>query len=135
MMPTRKVIWMVLVIGLVSLRTLGQTVPSSYETQKFKHLSEEDGLPHAGVNCIIQDSKGFMWFGTQDGLNRYNGYDFKVYEHIPDNENSLSENYIYSICERSSGDIWIGTNGGGINIFDRGKDQFKHSYGKRTCST
>ena len=63
---------------------------------RFEQLSLEDGLSQSVVNSVYQDSRGFIWIGTQDGLNRYDGYKFKVYEYDPDNETSLSENYIFS---------------------------------------
>ncbi len=65
-----------------------------------------------------------MWFGTQDGLNRYDGYNFKVYKNDPEDPNSISINYILSLLEDSEGDLWIGTNGGGLNRFDRDLDAF-----------
>ncbi len=65
-----------------------------------------------------------MWFGTRDGLNRYDGYEFKVYRHDPDDENSISNNFIYALWEDALGDLWIGTNGGGLNRFDRTRERF-----------
>ncbi|MBI3509945.1 MAG: SpoIIE family protein phosphatase [Bacteroidetes bacterium] len=93
---------------------------------KFSHLTLENGLSQSVVNCILQDSRGFMWFGTQEGLNRYDGYNFLVYKRDPDNKNSLSNNFIYSICESSNGVIWIGTNGGGLDAFDPYTEKFTH---------
>ncbi len=65
-----------------------------------------------------------MWFGTNDGLNKYNGYSFPVYKHNPDDPFSLSHNHIWSLFEDSSGMLWIGTYGGGLNRFDRDTGQF-----------
>src|SRR5512136_3114997 len=59
-------------------------VPLVLNNIKFKHLSVEAGLSHSTVNCILQDSKGFMWFGTDDGLSKYDGYNFTIYKHNPD---------------------------------------------------
>ncbi len=67
-----------------------------------------------------------MWFGAQDGLNRYDGYEFKVYKNDPDNPGSLSVNFINVIYEDSSGVLWVGTRGGGLNQFDRESDRFTH---------
>lgn len=74
----------------------------------------------------MQDSKGFMWFGTTDGLNKYDGYTFTVYEHDPANPNSLSNNAVYAIAEDRSGTLWIGTWGGGLNRFDRETERWRH---------
>jgi ligand-binding sensor domain-containing protein len=70
----------------------------------------------------LQDHKGFLWIGTQDGLNKYDGYDFKVYKHDPDNPHSLSSSVITAIYEDHSGALWIGTNNGGLNKLDREKE-------------
>ena len=80
---------------------------------KFEHLSVEDGLSHNTVYCIFQDSQGFMWFGTEDGLNKYDGYTFTIYRNDPDDTLSLSNSQIRTIHEDPSGALWIGTGGGG----------------------
>jgi signal transduction histidine kinase/ligand-binding sensor domain-containing protein/CheY-like chemotaxis protein len=90
----------------------------------FSHISIDQGLSQSVVNCILQDSQGFLWFGTQDGLNRYDGYEFKVYKNDPDDIQSLSNDWITSIVEDADGALWIGTLGGGLNKFDRDIDQF-----------
>jgi signal transduction histidine kinase/ligand-binding sensor domain-containing protein len=93
---------------------------------KFEHISAKHGLSHSTVNCILQDSKGFMWFGTDDGLNKYDGYSFTVYKHDPDDPHSLSHNRVQSLLEDQSGVLWVGTYGGGLNRFDRDTGQFTH---------
>jgi ligand-binding sensor domain-containing protein len=75
----------------------------------------EHGLSQISVNCIIRDSNGFLWIGTQDGLNKFDGYDFKVYRHQPSDPNSLSNSNINSVIEDRSGNIWVGTQYG-LNI-------------------
>jgi signal transduction histidine kinase/ligand-binding sensor domain-containing protein len=101
-------------------------VPLVLDNIKFKHLSVEAGLSHSTVNCILQDSKGFMWFGTDDGLNKYDGYSFTVYKHNPDDPFSISHNRIWSLFEDSAGTLWIGTYGGGLNRFNRDTGVFTH---------
>jgi signal transduction histidine kinase/ligand-binding sensor domain-containing protein len=91
---------------------------------RFERISIEQGLSHSTVNCILQDSKGFMWFGTSDGLNKYDGYSFTVYRHDPNDPHSLSHNLVSSLFEDSTGMLWVGTYGGGLNRFDRGTEQF-----------
>jgi len=93
-------------------------------TIPFARLSMEDGLSQSAVNVILQDSKGFMWFGTQEGLNRYDGYGFKAFLNDPENPASLSHDVIHSLVEDSSGTLWIGTDGGGLNRFDAATGTF-----------
>jgi ligand-binding sensor domain-containing protein/serine phosphatase RsbU (regulator of sigma subunit) len=105
---------------------------------KFNHIGREKGLSQSVVNCVLQDHNGFMWFGTQEGLNRYDGYTFKVYKRIPGDSTSLSNNFIYSLCEDNLGNIWIGTNGGGVNVLNPATDKFAHyaaAKGKRGALT
>lgn len=78
----------------------------------FKHFKVENGLSNNIVFCSLQDKKGFMWFGTRDGLNRFDGYSFKIFRHDPNNKKSLGSNYISSIYEDFNGKLWIGTTKG-----------------------
>jgi hypothetical protein len=91
---------------------------------RFEHITVEEGLSQNGAYSIIQDSKGFMWFGTQDGLNKYDGTSFTVYKHDPENSASISDNWIWTILEDRQGTLWIGTLSGGLNSYDRELDQF-----------
>jgi signal transduction histidine kinase/ligand-binding sensor domain-containing protein len=97
---------------------------SSGQNLKFERISVKHGLSHSTVNCILQDNYGFMWFGTDDGLNKYDGHSFTVYKHDPDDPYSLSHNRAWSLFEDSSGALWVGTYGGGLNRFDRNTGQF-----------
>ncbi len=89
----------------------------------FEHISLEQGLSQSVVTCILQDRKGFMWFGTMDGLNKYDGYSFSVYKHDLQNPHSLSDNSIQALFEDESGVLWIGTRSG-LNSFDRRSEKF-----------
>ena len=91
---------------------------------RFEHLTSVDGLSQNTANVILQDSYGFIWIGTDQGVNKYDGYHFTTYKHDPDNSNSLSHNRIWSIFEDRSGVLWMGTFGGGLNRFDRASGQF-----------
>jgi hypothetical protein len=82
---------------------------------RFLHLAQEDGLSQNAGLAFLQDSRGFVWIGTQDGLNRYDGHTFTVYKNDPDDPNSLSHNSINALMEDRDGQIWIGTWGGGLN--------------------
>ena len=91
---------------------------------QFEHLNIEDGLSQNAGLAIFQDSRGYLWIGTQDGLNRYDGYTFKVFKHDPDDPNSISHNGILSIAEDKDGSLWIGTWGGGLNRYDPSTEKF-----------
>src|SRR5436305_8961682 len=91
---------------------------------EFDHFSTNQGLSQSNVLCILQDSKGFMWFGTREGLNKYDGYKFTVYKNDPKNKNSISGNFISSIIESRDGNIWVATRGGGLCKYDTEKDLF-----------
>ncbi|MDJ0839066.1 MAG: two-component regulator propeller domain-containing protein, partial [Acidobacteriota bacterium] len=90
----------------------------------FNRIGIDDGLSQNHVYSILQDELGFMWFGTRDGLCRYDGYEFKIYRNDPQDPYSLSANYIYSLYEDDEGYIWIGTLGGGLCRYDRRADRF-----------
>ncbi len=90
---------------------------------KFETLSIEAGLSQSFVNALFQDSDGFLWFGTLDGLNRYDGYEFTIYQHDPEDPASISNNKIWAIVEDSQGALWVGTDHG-LNRMDRGTGAF-----------
>ena len=90
----------------------------------FKHISVEQGLSNGTIYSIAQGKNGFMWFGTPDGLNKFDGYDFIVYKNDPLNPLSISNNNAGNIFIDKSGIIWIGTWGGGLNKFDPETGQF-----------
>ncbi len=90
---------------------------------KFERLTIDDGLSQSSVFAIVQDKRGLMWFGTWDGLNKYDGYRFTVYRHNPEDPTSLSDNEIRALYEDSQGVLWIGTMNG-LSRFDREKERF-----------
>jgi len=85
------------------------TVVSYASNINFRNITNEDGLSQSTAETIIQDKKGYMWIGTNDGLNKYNGYDFKVYKHDEKDINSIANNYIVDLQQDDSGNIWVGT--------------------------
>lgn len=121
LLPRKKSCFSILFVCLIFLATKIHA-----QDYKFSHISVADGLSQAVVNCMIQDEKGFMWFGTQEGLNRYDGYNFKIFKRDPEETNSLSNNFIYALKQDKKGMIWIGTNGGGLNSFDPITERFSH---------
>ena len=89
----------------------------------FKHLEVKDGLSNNQVNAIYKDSHGFMWFGTASGLNRYDGYDTRIYRSLKDDGNSLPDSYIEDIQEDATGNLWVRT-GAGYAIYNSVSDIF-----------
>jgi len=92
---------------------------------KFENISVREGLSQFTPNCIFQDSRGFIWVGTEDGLNKYNGYEFEVYKPEINNPFSISMAKINCMEEDDDGDLWIGTKGGGLNKFNRALNNFQ----------
>ncbi len=90
---------------------------------RFAHLTTSDGLSQSGVTEILQDRRGFMWFATRDGLNRYDGNTFVAYKHNPNDPGSLSANYIWDLTEDDRGYLWVATDGG-VNRFDPATERF-----------
>ncbi len=97
---------------------------SQIANNQFTSITLKDGLSQSTVFAITQDSKGFMWFATHDGLNRYDGYNFAVFKNDKNDINSISGNIIYSICQTKDSTLWIGTNGDGLNKFDNNSETF-----------
>jgi signal transduction histidine kinase/ligand-binding sensor domain-containing protein/AraC-like DNA-binding protein len=89
----------------------------------FVNYDIEQGLSHNTVFCIEQDYQGFIWFGTQEGLNRFDGYEFKTYYHDPGDSLSLPGNIVNSILEDDRDRLWVATSAG-LSIYDREKDHF-----------
>ena len=104
----------------VLLLSSWMVVAQSYQ---FKHLEVSDGLSNNSVNTICKDRDGFMWFGTTTGLNRYDGYTFKIYQHAENEPGSLPDNYITDIVEMPDGRFWVNT-GRGYVLFDKEQDCF-----------
>lgn len=94
----------------------------------FDYFSQEDGLPNNQIQCIYQDKKGWIWLGTSQGLSRFDGYRFVNFINNPDDTASLSGNLVRVIFEDSRGNLLIGTENGGLNVFNRDKERFLHPY-------
>ena len=111
---------------VVILQILGLCAVAQKPKLRFERLGTDNGLSQSNVICMLQDARGFMWFGTNDGLNKYDGYNFTVYKTRPNNPRSISDNFITDLGNSGNGDIWIATQGGGVSYYDRRKDQFLH---------
>lgn len=109
-----------LVIAIVST-----TTSISQERYDFRHYEVENGLSNNNVLCILQDKKGFMWFGTRDGLNRFDGYSFKIFRKDPSNPKSLGNDHINCMLQDENELIWVGT-AHGLYKFNPIDQSFEH---------
>lgn len=109
--------------NLLACSLFGQVAPN-LKRMKFKHLSLTEGLSQSSVMCVLQDHKGFLWFGTRDGLNKYDGYTFKKYRYNSQNSSTLSNSFIRSLFEDENNNLWVGTNNG-LNKYISDKDCFE----------
>ncbi len=110
----------VLLFLLCSFNSYGQ------KEIQFQHITTEDGLSQSDINSIYQDEQGFMWFATHEGLNKYDGYSFKVYTPDANNLHSINSNLIFALTGDEKGNLWVGTTGKGLNYFDRSSEKFTH---------
>ena len=101
-----KSLLLLALLVLFQLRSFGNDLPP------VTYLGIEQGLSNNVVTCIYQDHNGFMWFGTYDGLNRYDGYGFKVFRNIIGDNSSLSDNHVYTITGDANHKLWIGAKKG-----------------------
>ncbi len=115
--------YFILVFLIQSLLLNAQNLPNN---TYFEHLGTKEGLSQNDVNCIYQDKQGFMWFGTHDGLNKYDGYNFTTYHPKSNDSTSISSNLIFALTGDKKGNLWIGTSGHGLNYFDRKTETFTH---------
>jgi ligand-binding sensor domain-containing protein len=105
---------------LITCQTLAQS-----PAPKFKRLTSSEGLSQDHVSSILKDRMGFMWFATDDGLNKYDGYKFTIYKHDSENSQSISSNTVVDIYEDQAGNLWVGTVRG-LDRFDRKREIFIH---------
>lgn len=106
----------IMMTGIILLFIAGNVTAQTLNL-KFKHINIGQGLSNSTVESIYQDSKGFIWFGTRDGLNKYDGYQFTVFKNDPNNKNSISDNFIKCITEDANHNLWVGTTDG-LNRFN-----------------
>jgi two-component system, sensor histidine kinase ChiS len=106
-----------LLLVLACLSWVDQAL-AARDSISFQHIGTKQGLPQSTVNAIFQDTRGYMWFGTYDGLSRYDGYQFVTFKNDPSNELSISNNIVTSIIEDHQGFLWVGTAHNGLNRFN-----------------
>src|SRR5574337_278087 len=110
---------------LLYLFSLGIISPAlSQQEINFASLTTKDGLSSNTVNAILKDRFGLLWFGTEDGLDRFDGTNFKIYRYKHNDSSSLQSNEILSLYEDPTGNLWVGTSGGSLSLHDREKDAF-----------
>ncbi len=116
-------------LSLLALSAPVQAAPPSFppgSTLRFKRLGIENGLAQSSVQAIVQDPQGYMWLGTEDGLQRYDGYDFTTYRHDPADPGSLADNAVNALTVQPDGTLWIATQEVGLDRFDPGSSHFVH---------
>jgi len=113
---------------LVAWLCFAGVVNAGAQPMRFDRLSLEDGLSQATVNQIFQDSRGYLWFATEDGLNRYDGQSMTVFKHDRSDPFSIADDYVWALDEDADGNLWIATDGGGVAIYDPAEDSF-HRWG------
>jgi signal transduction histidine kinase/ligand-binding sensor domain-containing protein/CheY-like chemotaxis protein len=113
---------LLLTTAVLPLPAWGQTMEVA---PTFRHLTIADGLSQNAVAAVVQDQRGFMWFGTKDGLNRYDGHSFVIFRHDPLDPASISDSDITALFEDREGRLWAGTRNGGLNRFDRDREEFR----------
>ncbi|UCE08006.1 MAG: histidine kinase, partial [bacterium] len=122
-------------VALIIVLSFINLVAAQNNNLKFEHLSIANGLSNSTVNCILKDSRGLMWFGTNDGLNKYDGYQVTIYKNAPENLQSINSYEVMAIMEDIKHNIWIATKRGGLDLYNRETDQITnivpHNDGKR----
>ncbi|WP_439183495.1 hybrid sensor histidine kinase/response regulator transcription factor [Carboxylicivirga taeanensis] len=112
-----------ILIVIFSVLIFSTSIQAHYSHYGFNSLDTENGLTNNTVNCILQDSRGYMWFSTYYGLNRYNGYDIKTFYSTSDKEETLTSNFITKLVEDNEGNIWVGTKFG-LNKYHKDTEKF-----------
>src|SRR5580700_2359597 len=115
---------------LILLLSLALSRLSAQSTEyQFSTLNFSNGLSSNHVTSLYKDPRGFMWFGTMSGLDRYDGYEFKVFRHDQRDPHSIGDNFIEQIFEGPEGKMWVQSRSSRFNIYDLATDQFDHDYG------
>lgn len=121
------------IVFFLSLLAVFNTAPCQIITPKFRRITPNDGLSQGHVSAILKDHKGFMWFGTDEGLNRYDGYRFTAYKHDPEKASTICDNIILDISEDSMANLWVGTSKG-LDRYDWQKNTFVHYSGNQAMN-
>jgi ligand-binding sensor domain-containing protein/signal transduction histidine kinase len=109
----------------LNLQNAPNPLHSRTTSVRFDRITVEDGLSQNAVLTIFQDHRGFIWMGTEDGLNKYNGYDFSIYKHDPEDPTTLADSLVSKIYEDQEGVLWLGTRSG-LDRYNPSEDTFTH---------
>ena len=124
------------ILLIISTMSFSRLIAEDGELEYWQHLTISEGLAHNGVTAILEDSRGYIWISTYDGLNRYDGYEFKTYKNTVDKRIIIS-NRVRTTIEDKNGIIWIGTDEG-ISTYDYSKEKFtnifSNSFNKKTAN-
>src|SRR4051812_21967131 len=120
-LPTaiKRVVFFILASLFVTNFSRGQL-----STYRFENITDQQGIADRVINAITQDTQGFIWMASIDGLTRYDGYKAIVYRHHANNPHSISDNEVYALCTDGNGHLWIGTRKG-LNCYDAENDRFE----------
>jgi len=116
------------ILCILHVRIFSQTVNPQLSNIYFDKLTSEEGLSYNKVQCILEDKQGFIWFGTVSGLNRYDGYTFKIFENIPGDSSTLPGNDIVSLYQDHESLIWIGTSISSFSSYNPHTGKLKNYY-------
>ena len=128
--PDYRILFFIYLLPVMVFLFIADILPQSKDKTTnwpepvFEHITVQDGLPENSVRCIMQDHLGYLWFGTQNGLVRYDGYNMKVYQNDPNDSLSISDGSIGSIYDDKSGTLWVGTRLAGLVRFNRAAGTF-----------
>jgi signal transduction histidine kinase/ligand-binding sensor domain-containing protein len=124
-MDTGVLARLLVVAALLSFATTGYSQDGVGARQvRFRTYTPSEGLSQATSRALVQDRDGFVWIGTQDGLNRFDGYSFRIYKHDRSDPTTLSHNHIWALLADPDGSVWVGTQAGGLNRYDPTRDRF-----------
>lgn len=125
---SRQHYFVIVMAALFSLAEFNAEADGITNNSTFDFYSQDDGLPNNQIQCIFQDRRGWIWLGTSQGLSRFDGYRFTNYLNIPEDTTTLSGRLVRVVYETSDGRLLIGTENGGLNIYDRERELFRHPY-------
>jgi ligand-binding sensor domain-containing protein/serine phosphatase RsbU (regulator of sigma subunit) len=119
-----RISYLTISLFLLLLSNFAKGIATVVKLPEAELFTIESGMSQTRVNISFCDSYGFLWIGTSSGLNRYDGYSFEIFKHVPYDSSSLSQNFIRCITEDNNSNLWIGTNYG-LNLYDRQTDKFR----------